>query len=117
MKKHTDFARCRDSRSQLNLPPCKHPSEVALISRRPLIVIKYGLVVAVTSHADHVEDIVVDVVQENIIKASNTLLHTLEMSTIPSKELRRFKFQLNTVGPCAILRFQLHHHRAEYHTI
>lgn len=93
-----------------------HRPVVALGTEQLLIIdTKDAVLVAATSHAEHVKDLVTDLQQQNIVQAiehRHVARPWGEYDAID--EGYRFKVKRITVKPGASLSLQLHHHRAEH---
>jgi len=93
-----------------------HRPVVALGTEQLLIIdTKDAVLVASTSHAEQVKDIVADLQQQNIVQATEHRHAARPWGEYDAiDEGHRFKVKRITVKPGASLSLQLHHHRAEH---
>ena len=93
-----------------------HRPVVALGAEQLLIIdTKDAVLVAATSHAEQVKDIVADLQQQNIVQAIEHRHAARPWGEYDAiDEGHRFKVKRITVKPGASLSLQLHHHRAEH---
>lgn len=93
-----------------------HRPVVALGTEQLLIIdTKDAVLVAATSHAEHVKELVTDLQQQNIVQAIEHRHAARPWGEYDAiDEGHRFKVKRITVKPGASLSLQLHHHRAEH---